>query len=236
MTETAGKDISVFIPAFNEEKRLRQSVETVFNCSGEEDIGVDVIIVDDASTDSTAQVAADLARQYPLRVIRHSENKGFGYGFKEAAQASCCEKILLFPGDNCVAAETLRAMMRNAWEAEFVGANLANATVRPMMRRVLSKIHSTIYIVTFRLPLTQIQATPVYTVALLRSMEITSPRYSFLPEAAVKMIRKGVSFREITGYMNPEATRNSSALKLKNLVDVIRTYLRLVWTIYVYRE
>jgi glycosyltransferase involved in cell wall biosynthesis len=232
VTRNGGKEISVFIPAFNEETRLRQTVETVFECARKEEIGIDVIIVDDASSDRTAEVAADLARQYRLRVIRHSENKGFGYGFQEAARESRCEKILLFPGDNCVSAETLRAMMRNAWEADFVGANLANTTVRPLLRRVLSKIHSTIYIVTFRLPLTQIQLTPVYTVDFLRSTQITSPRYSFLPEAAVRMIRKGVSFREITGYMNEEATRSSSALRLKNLRDVVRTYLWLVWEIY----
>ena len=228
------KEITVFIPAFNEEQRLRESVETVIECAQKETIGVDIIVVDDASTDRTADVADDLARQHPcVRVIHHFENKGFGYGFKEAAQDSRCDRILLFPGDNCVSTQTLRSMMRNAWEADFIGANLANTAVRPLLRRILSKIHSTIYIVTFGLPLTQIQVTPVYKVDLLRDMEIRSPRYSFLPEVAVRMIRKGVFFKEIPGYMNPEARRSSSALRFRNLADVMRTYLSLVWEIHV---
>ncbi len=64
-----GKKIVVVLPAYNAEKTLVRTVTEI-----PEEAADTVILVDDASSDCTAAVAADLG----LEVIRHPQNLGYG--------------------------------------------------------------------------------------------------------------------------------------------------------------
>lgn len=69
------KLLTVAIPCYNSQDYMRHAVETVL--VGGED--VEILIVDDGSTDSTAEIADELADTHPgmIRVI-HQENGGHG--------------------------------------------------------------------------------------------------------------------------------------------------------------
>lgn len=73
--------VSVVVPCYNYGRFLRQSVESVL---AQADVDVDVLIVDDASTDETPEVVAALAGADPrVDVIRHSQNMGHIATFNE---------------------------------------------------------------------------------------------------------------------------------------------------------
>ncbi len=78
-TEGAKTKISVVIPCYNEEATLREIVETVLSQKLWEDFTPELIIVDDCSTDSTADVLQDIVKQRPEIVTsRHTVNRGKG--------------------------------------------------------------------------------------------------------------------------------------------------------------
>jgi glycosyltransferase involved in cell wall biosynthesis len=62
-------EVGLYIPCYNTEKTLGVCIEAVL---GQSFRLKEVVVIDDGSTDSTAQVAG----QYPVRVISHSFNKG----------------------------------------------------------------------------------------------------------------------------------------------------------------
>ena len=67
--------VSVIIPAYNAERWLERAVTSVF--SPDHSPPSEVLIVDDASTDHTADVAMRLAQEFPaLHVLRQSVNAG----------------------------------------------------------------------------------------------------------------------------------------------------------------
>jgi glycosyltransferase involved in cell wall biosynthesis len=66
-------------------------------------VGVDVrvLIIDDASPDNTAEVAAALARENPrVTVIRHSTNKGHINTYNEGIQWASADYLLLLSADD----------------------------------------------------------------------------------------------------------------------------------------
>ncbi len=84
-------ELSIIIPAYNEEKRLSRTLGRIRDYfagqvagAGNFPIGdVEIIVVDDGSTDHTANVVEDLARQMPeLRLVRNNENRGKGFSVK----------------------------------------------------------------------------------------------------------------------------------------------------------
>ena len=66
--------LSVVVPAFNAAATLTRAVESVLT---QEQPGVEVIVVDDASTDGTADLARDLSARHPqVQAVSLAENRG----------------------------------------------------------------------------------------------------------------------------------------------------------------
>ncbi|MDE3016796.1 MAG: glycosyltransferase family 2 protein [Pseudomonadota bacterium] len=80
--------LSVIVPVYNEEKTLRRCVERVLAIADSETT-LEIIIVDDASTDRTAEVARVLAKNHGIKLLSHAMNQGksaaLRTGFRSAA-------------------------------------------------------------------------------------------------------------------------------------------------------
>lgn len=79
--------LSIVIPCFNEEKTLAKCLEKVIDIE-EPDLELEILIVDDCSTDGSLLLAKRLEKQYSqVRVLNHSINQGKGAslrtGFKQ---------------------------------------------------------------------------------------------------------------------------------------------------------
>ncbi len=73
--------IVVVTPTYNERDNLPILVEKIFS------LGIDnltMVVVDDNSPDGTGQLAEELAKKYPVKVIHRPEKKGLGTAYVEA--------------------------------------------------------------------------------------------------------------------------------------------------------
>ncbi len=69
--------LSIIIPAYNEEQRLPGSMEKILAWRQSVPYGVEIIIVENGSTDRTTEVAEGFARAHPaIRVIHSDKGKG----------------------------------------------------------------------------------------------------------------------------------------------------------------
>jgi dolichol-phosphate mannosyltransferase len=75
--------LSVVIPAHNEEDGVRPTVEAISRILEGEVIPYEVLVVNDHSTDGTAQVLDDLALENPnVRWVANLKTGGFGYAIR----------------------------------------------------------------------------------------------------------------------------------------------------------
>jgi len=87
--------LSVVIPCFNERKTLRACIERVLSIMDSE-LSLEIIIVDDCSTDDSHTIAIELAKKHPeqISVLRHGKNTGKGgalrTGFSKATGDFVC--------------------------------------------------------------------------------------------------------------------------------------------------
>jgi dolichyl-phosphate beta-glucosyltransferase len=82
-------ELSIIIPAFNEERGLPQTVESIRGYLAARPVRAEVIIVDDGSTDRTAALVNDYHKRYPfVRLVSNGRNRGKGFsvchGMREA--------------------------------------------------------------------------------------------------------------------------------------------------------
>jgi dolichyl-phosphate beta-glucosyltransferase len=89
-------DLSVIIPAYNEESRIAPTVRDIVGFCRAGGRAFEVILVDDGSRDGTTAVARVLSEEFPeLRVIRLAANHGKGYAVRTGV-VNAIGRLVLF--------------------------------------------------------------------------------------------------------------------------------------------
>lgn len=82
------QELSVFLPAYNEEANLKSTVANVVSALEKNLKTWEIIIVDDGSKDNTGKIADKLSESDKrISVIHHHPNRGYGAAFKSGLYA-----------------------------------------------------------------------------------------------------------------------------------------------------
>lgn len=89
--------LSVILPCYNESRRIGKTIESFEQYLNDQDYTYELIVVDDGSTDDTAEHVRDT---YPeVRVIRYEQNRGKGYATKAGMLEAAGEYRLVSDAD-----------------------------------------------------------------------------------------------------------------------------------------
>ena len=140
-------DISVVIPAFNEEERLGATLRQVVGYLRRRGVSYEVIVVDDGSRDRTIETAEALAASLTetgVRVLRHERNRGKGAAVRTGVLASRGAEVLLTDADASTPIEEIEKLERRLPEAPVVIGSraVAGADIRqhqPFYRELMGK-------------------------------------------------------------------------------------------------
>lgn len=106
--------ISVVIPAFNVEAYVARSMESVL---AQTFTDLEILVVDDASTDKTGAVVQALAQEHAcIHLLTRKENKGLGEARNLGTQAAQGEYIFYLDSDDWIEPQTLEVLYRQAQE------------------------------------------------------------------------------------------------------------------------
>jgi glycosyltransferase involved in cell wall biosynthesis len=88
-------DLSVIIPARNEENRLPNTLELLTNRLALLGVSYELIVVDDGSQDNTVGVA----RAWKANIVEHGNGKGIAASFRSGVRKSHGKIVMLCPAD-----------------------------------------------------------------------------------------------------------------------------------------
>ncbi|MFH1509307.1 MAG: dolichyl-phosphate beta-glucosyltransferase [bacterium] len=94
--------LSVIIPAYNEEKRIKPTLKEIEAYLSTKDYSAEIIVVSDGSTDKTDLIVQDFVAtsQIPAQHVRLNENKGKGMAVKTGMLKATGEWRLFMDADN----------------------------------------------------------------------------------------------------------------------------------------
>ena len=94
------KSLSVFFPCFNEQENAERVVKAAIDCLKPLNIDYELIIVNDGSRDSTAQIADSLAaKDSRIKAVHHKTNLGYGAALQSGFRAATKEFVFYTDGD-----------------------------------------------------------------------------------------------------------------------------------------
>jgi len=132
--------LSIVIPAFNEERGIAEIIHRVLAIQSKlTDAGVDrleLIVVDDGSSDRTAEIAASNPE---VRLIRHNPNQGYGAALKTGFAQATGELIGFLDADGTYPPEYFPQLCRMALDGAglVIGSRMSGAKSQmPIMRRL----------------------------------------------------------------------------------------------------
>lgn len=103
--------VSIVIPIYNVEKYLRQCLESVINQTLKD---IEIICVNDGSTDSSPDIIAEYAEQDPRIKIITKDNSGYGHSMNMGFDAAIGEYIGIVESDDYADVDMFESLYRTA--------------------------------------------------------------------------------------------------------------------------
>jgi dolichyl-phosphate beta-glucosyltransferase len=132
--------LSLIFPCFNEAERLPRTLATYLAALSRRPGEVEVLVVDDGSTDQTFAVASAVAaRDARVRVIRTRRNRGKGFGVRTGVLAAAGQLIVFTDADGSYEpCEMARVVAALAEAPVAIGSRPAGSATGPLARRTAS--------------------------------------------------------------------------------------------------
>ncbi len=127
---------SVIVPVYNEEKGIGEFMDRLMEAV--KDREVEVIVVDDGSTDDTTVCLASYRADEGAKVIEHEHNRGYGAAIKSGLHAASADKVLIIDGDSTYPPEKIPLLLDRSDGADMVvAARKSDFGVESLARKIL---------------------------------------------------------------------------------------------------
>lgn len=142
--------ISLVIPAYNEEKTIKDTLLEVGGYFSKQDYSYEIIVVNDGSVDKTSKIVSSLKTRIPnLKFLDNKINKGKGFAVKQGMLSATGDFLLFMDADNAIKINHLDKFLKYIKDFDLVigSIELPGATkiskykgMSNIYRRVLGKL------------------------------------------------------------------------------------------------
>jgi glycosyltransferase involved in cell wall biosynthesis len=226
-------NISVIMPALNEEKNILAAIDSVLRAMDTHQIEGEIIVVNDGSTDGTEKLVSDvMIKDKRVKMIKHEKPHGIGASFWGGVCTAECNVVIMLPGDNENDPLEIFRYFRLLEHVDIVIPFVFNREVRSIFRNALSFVFRFIINTTFLVNFHYTNGTVLYRKAVLNKLKYKSKGFFFQTDILVRLIKKNYLFAEVPYKLGVRDDGKSKAMSFPSLINVARGYLRLVKDIY----
>ncbi len=197
------QSISVVVPAFNEEKDLRVSINVIYKYLTKlVDTNFEIIIIENGSTDSTAEIAFELDKEF-TNVRSYSLKKAsLGEAYRYGIHKASCDMVTAYPVDLAFSLDFIGKAFKLIGEYPIVLGvryHQDSENERPFIRILISKVHTSLVNLLFHTHYNDIDCLKAYRANLGKKIvKFTSATGPFIEVELIYFIEKlGIKFREI---------------------------------------
>ena len=223
-------NLSVIIPAHNEEATIQEVIGQVRAVDlGDDEL--EMVVVDDASTDSTPEKLDALAGVDGINVLTHPANRGKGAGIRTGLDAVTGDFVIIQdadleydPGDYPRLLEPILAGRADVvYGSRFKGRVKNMAFVNLMANKLLAWAATILF---FKRITDEATCYKLFSTDVLRSFDLQCERFEFCPEVTAKTVRGHWRLVEVPISYEGRTVQAGKKIRARDGLEAIWTLLR----------
>jgi glycosyltransferase involved in cell wall biosynthesis len=232
--------LTFFFPAYNEQENIAQTVELALSQIGPLVPSIEVLAIDDGSTDQTPALADALAAADPRVRVHHQPNRGYGGAIKAGFEQARGELICFSDGDlQFDLREMSRLLERLADERKPVDAVIGFRIRRrdPFHRIFIAKTYNAIVSVAFGLRVRDIDcAMKVFRREVFDGLRLDAEGPFLSAELLIKLRARGVRMAQVGVNHFPRAAGTNTGASFGKILRTFRDLAKLRWDLWTRRD
>ena len=225
---SSARTLSLVIPCYNEEKTLSPCIKRVLAIA-KTDLKLELIIVDDCSTDKSLALAEQLAKLHPeIIVLQHKRNRGKGAALRTGFTRATGEFVSIQDADLEYDPQDFQALLQPLLDnkADVV---FGSRYLKPDSRRVLYFWHTWMNkTLTFvsnmftNLDITDMETCyKVFRREIIREIDLKEDRFGFEPEVTAKISQMRCRVYECAISFTPRTVEEGKKINWKDGVRAL---------------
>tara|TARA_B100001175_G_scaffold297461_1_gene287226 strand:- start:801 stop:1502 length:702 start_codon:yes stop_codon:yes gene_type:complete len=226
--------ISFVVPAYNEENRIEQTINEIINSCKDEGIkNIEIIVINDCSTDKTIEVLQKLNQnnlEYELRFYTNPKNLGFGGSINQGFSKSNKEYIMWIPGDNAHPASEIKKMLKYFKSNNFsaISTYYTNKEKRNFFRQLFTDIYTPFLNLVFGLKLKYYNGLTIIKRSYLNKIKIQTDAHCWQVEMWVRLKKINNFTYDFVPTLLFEDDKSTVVFKLRNSIKVLFVIFKLI--------
>ncbi|MEZ4414689.1 MAG: glycosyltransferase family 2 protein [Gemmatimonadota bacterium] len=213
-------DFAVVVPAFNEAPVIPDLIRELKAAFAAHDLDGEVLLVDDGSTDGTAELAEREASDWPnLRVLRHRTNRGKTEAMVTAAENTDRSVLVLFDADLQHSPEEIPRFLDKLDEGWDI---VTGRKIGAYDKRAVSSVYNRLSRWIFQVPVSDLNSMKAFRREILTEIPLRHDWHRFF---VVMAYARGYSVTEIDVTLHP---RRAGESKYRGPLRVVVGLLDLV--------
>ncbi len=222
--------LSVIVPAYNEEETIDEIINRV-RAVDLGDVDLEMVIVDDASTDGTPERLKTYRGEAGITVLRHDSNRGKGAAIRTGLDSASGDLVVIQDADLEYDPNDYPRLIKPIidGDADVVFGSRFAGSVQNMryINVVANKVLALAATLLFGKRITD-EATcyKVLTADTLRSFDLQCERFEFCPEVTAKTLRRGYRLVEVPITYRARTIETGKKIRARDGLEAIWTLLR----------
>ena len=223
--------LSVVMPVFNERNTIEEIIRRVLAIR----MRIQLIVVDDVSTDGTTEILERLQKEHGFLLLRQPRNGGKGAALRRGFQAVTGDLVLIQDADLEYSPEEypLLTELIVAGRADVVyGSRFLRPTSKVAMKsRMANRLLTSLTNILFGGRLTDMEtAYKVMRKEALQGLRLRCVGFDIEPELTARLLRAGWRIVEVPISYNPRTADEGKKMRWIDGVDAIYTLLKCRFT------
>jgi dolichol-phosphate mannosyltransferase len=196
-TPNSDELLTVIVPALDEERTLPSTITEILDEAKKLPVRVEVLMIDDGSTDGTRARMEALCDQHSACKMRVNErNLGVGRSVLDSYDTIDPDSwATVLPADNEIVFRSVWEFLRIRDQYDIILGYLRNPVIRPFRRRLASVLFTRTVNFLFGFEFRYINGMKLYRVSAFRGIEVAAHGHAFNAELLAKAILRNPELR-----------------------------------------
>lgn len=223
------KSISLVVPVYNEKEIIEETVRVFLDGLSELTANFELIIIDDASCDGTAEIAESIAaKDSRVRLLRNRANIGSGgslwLGFKMASKELIVSNFADRPFNLSELGQALPLLEQEG--TDFIIAVRKDRSANSLSRKLTSYVNFLIIRLLFNPKVDDFQFAQIYKREILNGIELISSGTFVPPELIIRLVDRGYRFKQFSCQFHKRTKGRSKCGKLSEYVKTAKEIVK----------